>query len=680
MVIFRLLPCLVIASCVAASDAAPKSPLEQAGVDESALDPKAKPCDDFYQYACGGWVQKTEIPADKPAWDRSFSALQEENLATLRKILDELAQKPSPAPSDEPYADKLAAYWSTCMNEPKIEASEKADLASLLGPIDRLKSVSALPKLLAELHLRVANPIFTTGSQQDLKDASQVIGSVDQGGLSLPDRDYYLLDDEQHQQVRAQFTGYVVDLLGMTGVAKTEALRQAKIILRLETALARASLSRVDRRDPKKTYHRLERQGLIELAPRFDWKTYFTGMGFPDITQINVVAPDFFKAVNLGLQKTPLADWKVYLRWHVLNPSAPLLSKRFVDRQFAFYGKTLQGTSEIEPRWKRCVAAVDGALGEALGRAFVKRAFGDEGKAQTLAMVRAVEAAMQADLDTLPWMDAPTRKAALEKLHAVGNKIGYPDKWRSYDTLTVGSESYLANSEAAGEFETRRQLAKIGKPLDRSEWAMTPPTVNAYYDPSMNEMVFPAGILQPPFYARAARSSVNFGAIGLVMGHELSHGFDDEGRQFDGKGNLTEWWSPPVGQEFEKRAQCVVDQYNGFVAVDDLKLNGKLTLGENIADLGGLKLAWNAYRTGRGRSAPPRAGAFTDEQLFFIGYAQSWCEKRRDEYARMLVTVDSHSPGRYRVNGPLSNFKPFAEAFQCQSGAKMVNANACEVW
>jgi endothelin-converting enzyme/putative endopeptidase len=469
-------------------------------------------------------------------------------------------------------------------------------------------------------------------------------------------------------------------MLTLAGEKPEQAKKDADTVLKIETQLAQASMSRVDRRDPNKIYHRIELAGIEKAAPKWNWKTYLKEMGVPEVTQINVTSPEYFAALNKMLTSVPVAEWRAYLRWHLVHNVAPALSKAFVDENFAFYGKTLSGTAELEPRWKRCTKAVDRLMGEALGKAFVEKTFGAEGKERTQKMVREIEASMSADLDGLKWFDDATRTQAHEKLTAIANKIGYPEKWRNYDALEIQPNSYLVNAMRAEEFETKRQLAKIGKPLDRTEWGMTPPTVNAYYDPSMNEMVFPAGILQPPFFNKAAVRPVNYGAIGMVMGHELTHGFDDEGRQFDAKGNLRDWWTGPVGKEFETRAQCVVDQFNGYVSVDDLHLNGKLVLGENIADLGGLKLAHAAYVTARGSKEPQKIGKWTDEQLFFLGAAQSWCTKRRPEMARMRVTTDPHSPPQFRIDGPLSNLPEFASAFQCKAGDKMVRKNQCTIW
>jgi endothelin-converting enzyme/putative endopeptidase len=549
----------------------------------------------------------------------------------------------------------------------------------VLARIDAANTIPELAHVIAWLHLGVGNPIFAFGSGQDFKDASQVIGNLDQAGLGLPDRDYYLENDPKTKEVRNAYVSVMKKLLVLAGATPADAARQSSTIMRIETALAKASLPRVELRDPQKVYHRVELNGLIKLAPAFPWKDYLADLGYPNLTQINVTVPAFLQKFNEDLLRVPLGDWKTYLRWQTILELAPTLNKKFVDTSFEL-DKALSGTPELEPRWKRCVNSTDRAMGEALGAAYVKREFSADGKRDSVEMVRAIESQMEKNLASLSWMDDATRKKAQEKLHAIANKIGYPDKWRNYEKLDVApGRSYAQQAIAAGIFGTRHALDKIGKPLDRSEWFITPPTVNAFYDPSMNEMVFPAGILAPPFYGRKQPPAMNYGAIGMVMGHELTHGFDDEGRQFDAKGNLTDWWSPTVSKEFDKRAQCVVDQYSGYVAVDDVKLDGKLVEGENIADLGGLKLAYSAFKASKPAPAAKK-GEFTDDQLFFLGFAQSWCSKRRDEYARLSVKTDTHSPERFRVLGPLGNFKPFSDAFQCKAGQKMVRPNACAVW
>ncbi|HEX8952985.1 MAG TPA: M13 family metallopeptidase, partial [Polyangia bacterium] len=659
----------------AAPPEAPAAPVET-GLDETAIDPSVNPCDDFYQYACGNWLKRTEIPADKAQWGRGFSVIDERNEAELHNLLEEAAK----GQLQTAYADKLGALYGSCMDEAAIEGSAPTELKQQLKRIDIVRDLSSLQKEVARIQLTIGSPMFDFSQQQDFKNATEVIGALDQGGLGLPDRDYYLSTTGKMPELKKAYQAHVEKMMTLAGEKPEQAKKSAETVLKIETALAQASMSRVDRRDPNKIYHRLDLAGIEKTAPKWSWKTYLKEMGVPEVTQLNVTSPEFFAALNKMLTTTPMTEWKTYVRWHLVHSAAPTLSKAFVDENFAFYGKTLSGTAELEPRWKRCTKSVDRMMGEALGRAFVEKTFGAEGKERTQAMVREIEAAMSADLDGLKWFDDATRTQAHEKLTAIANKIGYPEKWRNYDALEISHDSYFVNAMRADEFESRRQLAKIGKPLDRTEWGMSPPTVNAYYDPSMNEMVFPAGILQPPFFNRAAVKPVNYGAIGMVMGHELTHGFDDEGRQFDAKGNLRDWWSQPVGKEFDARAQCVVDQYNGYVAVDDLHLNGKLTLGENIADLGGLKLAHAAYVKARGGVEAQKIGKWTDEQLFFLGTAQSWCMKRRPETARMRVTTDPHSPAQFRVDGPLSNLPEFASAFQCKAGDKMVRKTQCTIW
>ncbi|MFI5289944.1 MAG: M13 family metallopeptidase, partial [Polyangia bacterium] len=660
-----LLP--LTASCVGTSEAKkpPKKAAASLGIDETALDKTVNPCDDFYQYACGNWIKRTPIPADRPAWYRSFSEIDQRNQNDLKGILDKLAAGKD---QGDAYAKKLGDFYSACMDEAKVEKTSDAQLQTLLKTIDQVTTIDTLAKEVADLQLGLGSPLFGFGSQQDFKDATQMIAVADQGGLGLPDRDYYLKNDAKTKELRDKYQAHVTKMLELAGEPAAQAQKDSVTVLRVEHLLAQASMSRTERRDPKKIYHRLELAGLIKEAPRFPWKMYLTELGHPNITQINVAVPGFFAALNNALSQVPMSDFRVYLRWNLIHGAAPAMSKKFVDENFNFYAKTLQGVDKILPRWKRCVAASDRALGFALAQPFVKETFGADGKAQSQTLVKDIEQAMQKNLGALSWMDDATRKNAFSKLHAIENKIGYPDKWRNYDKLEVSRDSYLFDMLHAAEFESHRDLNKIGKPVDRTEWDMTPPTVNAYYDPSMNEMVFPAGILQPPFFNRQAVPAVNFGAIGMVMGHELTHGFDDEGRQFDAKGNLVDWWTPAVSKEFDKRADCVVKQFDDYTVLGTVHLNGKLTLGENIADLGGIKLAYTAYRDTHKK--PEKYGKWTDAQLFFLGTAQAWCGSRRDELARMRVLTDPHSPPEYRVNGPLSNLHEFAEAFQCKPDSK----------
>jgi putative endopeptidase len=656
---------------------APPPAAAETGIDEGAINRQVSPCDDFYEYACGSWLKKTEIPADRSTWMRGFSVIDEQNDAALKAILEEDAAGKGADAS----AKQLGDFYASCMDEAKIEANAKLELDLLLKPLEAVKDMPSLAREVARQHLGLGAPLFGFGQQQDFKDANQVIGSADQGGLGLPDRDYYVLDDESHKTIRSQYQAHVAKLLELSGVPAAAAAAQAPIVLKIETELAKISMTRVDRRVPEKLYHRIELKGLVSKAPKFPWALYLKELGVPGLTQINVVTTDYFVGLNKQLGKILVPEWRIYLRWHLVHAAAPLLSKAFVDENFAFYEKTLSGTAQLSPRWKRCVESTDRLLGEALAKGFVMKTFGEDGKTATHDMIVAVEKAMEENLSKLPWMDDATRKAALEKLGTIANKIGYPDVWRDYSAIKITRDSFVGNVEAAAQFENKRQLTKIGKPVDRTEWLMTPPTVNAYYEPSKNEMVFPAGILQPPFFNRKAVPAVNYGAIGMVMGHELTHGFDDEGRKFDAKGNMTEWWTPATNKEFDARAQCVIDQYNGYEVIDGQKINGKLTTGENIADLGGIKLAFRAFQATHKPGPQPEAGkGYSDEQLFFLGTAQAWCGKRRDALEKQRLLTDPHSTPRWRVNGPLANLSEFAAAFQCKPGSKMVRENACTIW
>ncbi|WP_394825222.1 M13 family metallopeptidase [Pendulispora albinea] len=653
-----------------------------AAIDPQAIDTGVQPCDDFYQFACGSWIKNTPIPDDQAMWLRSFDVIFESNEKLLREILERDAKSP---PEGEPYAKQLGDFYASCMDEKAIEGSGDKALAPLFAKLDGVKDANSFARVLAELHATGQSPLFRFSSGQDFKDATQVIGMLDQGGLGMPDRDYYVKEDAKSKELRDKYEAHVAEMLRLGGEKPDAAKAGAKVVLRLETSLAKASMTNVELRDPHKVYHRLELAGLKKLAPDFGWDTYLKGLGFSGITALNVAQPDFFKLVGQvakGLRGNAIADWKIYLRWHVLHANATLLPTRFVDEDFKFHS-ALTGAPKILPKWKRCVRAVDASMGEALAQPFVKTRLGAQGKAQALELIGGIEDAMKSNLETLSWMDDPTRKKALEKLMAINNKIAYPDVWRKYDGLEVSRDSYFDNSLHADAFEVKRQLSKIGKPVDKKEWQMTPPTVNAYYDPSLNEMVFPAGILTYPFFASNAVPALNYGAIGMVMGHELTHGFDDEGRQFDAKGNLSEWWTPQVGKEFERRAACVVSQFDDYVAVDDLHVNGKLTLGENLADLGGLKLSYAAFQNmKKGRTIAHGPYAYTPEQEFFLSYAQSWCGSIRKEMVRLQVQTNPHSPAKFRVNGPLSNLPDFARAFSCREGSAMVRAGTkrCEVW
>lgn len=653
---------------------APATTAASIDVDPAAMDRQVDPCDDFYRYACGGWLARTPIPPDRPAWSRSFSEIQERNQTLLRAILEDYAA--GKVNAAEPDARKVGDFFAACMDEPAVERAAQTTLRELHARIERIKDAATLAAEVRWLHDRGFGVFFGFGAEQDFRDATQVIGQADQGGLGLPDRDYYLSDDDKSREIRDRYQAHVARMLELAGDPADRARAAAATVVRIETALAKGAMDRTLRRDPLKIYHRLERKGLEAKAPRFVWRRYFTDE-LADVRAINVLAPDFFAALDRVLATTKLDDLKTYLRWHAVADHAGALGKAIVDEEFAF-SRNLTGAEVLQPRWKRCIEATDAALGEALAQPFVARTFGAEGKQRSLQMISDVEAAFEANLTTLDWMDAATRTAAAQKARAVYNKIGYPETWRRYDAVDVRREAHIDNVLSAAAFESARQLRKIGRPVDRAEWLMTPPTVNAYYNPLLNEMVFPAGILQPPFFSREATDAANYGAMGMVMGHELTHGFDDEGRKFDAKGNLRDWWNADVAKAYESKAACVVTQYDQYEALPGVKLKGALTLGENIADMGGLKLAYRAALPRMAKAA--RQPGVSPAQRFFVSFAQSWCTNRRPEYARMLATVDSHAPPQFRVNGPLRNFPAFAEAFACKPGTKMAPKDRCAVW
>ena len=652
--------------------ATPVGPELIGAIDVKALDPTTNPCDDFYQYACGNWLKTTKIPADKAVWTRSFSSIYEKNEQLLRTIVESAAAgKADPA---DPFVKKVGDFYGTCMDEPKAETASLKELKSELAKIKAVKTPRQLATLVGEMHQTGAGPFFNFGSEQDAKDATLVIAGADQGGLGLPDRDYYLKDDAKMKAIRDAYVAHVEKMLTLAGEPAAQAKTDAADILTLETALAKASMDKVDRRDPYKVYHRLERKGLVKLAPHFDWKAYFTARQHPAIEQIDVIVPDFFAGLDKVLTSTPMPKLQAYLRWHEVSSASNALGKDFVNARFDFM-RTLTGQKELAPRWKRCVAMTDGALGEAVGRTFVQTTIGDKGKADAKAIVHGIEAAMGEDLKGLSWMDDATKKAAAEKLSKVNNKIGYPDKWRDYTSMKIGTSSLLKNRREADRFESNRDLNKIGKPVDRDEWGMTPATVNAYYNPSLNEMVFPAGILQDPFFGPEKATAANFGGAGMVMGHELTHGFDDQGRQYDGDGNLRDWWTKASADAYNTRTACVANQYDQYIAVDDVHLNGKLTLGENIADIGGLKLSRAALMAKNG-------GKLTQDQerVLFISFAQDWCTVQMPQMARLRATVDPHSSSQWRVNGPVTDNPDFARVFGCEANTKMNPANRCQVW
>ena len=657
---------------VASAQTAPDKP--QPVLDVSSMDTSVDPCTDFFTYACGTWIKKNPIPPDQTSWS-VYSKLEDDNKAVLREILESSS---SPAGKRDAVTQKIGDYYAACMDEKAIDAAAIKPLQPVLDQIQQLNSKRDIADIAAVM---VSNDaLFRFRSDQDYKDSTQVIAEADQGGLGLPDRDYYLKTDAKSVELRQAYVAHLQKMFELLGDRPDAAAAEAQTVMRIETALAKGSLTRVERRDPQKLYHKMTAQQLGVLSPSFQWKTYFAKAGLPSVEALNVETPEFFKVLNAELENESLASWKTYLRWHLVNANAPFLSSDFVNADFAFYGKTLQGAQELEPRWKRCVGYVDNDLGEALGQAYVERTFSPEAKERAQKMVKEIEEAMGRDIDSLSWMTPATKQRALEKLHAVANKIGYPDKWRDYSALTVARDDEMGNVLRAREFEFHRQLAKIGKPVDRGEWQMTPPTVNAYYDPQMNDINFPAGVLQPPLFDARSDAAPNFGDTGGTIGHELTHGFDDEGRQFDAHGNLRDWWTPEDAKAFEQRASCISDQYSQYTVVDDIKINGKLTLGEDVADLGGVILAHMAWQQDtKGQTLDPIEG-FTPEQRFFIAYGQSWCASTRDETKRLRATVDPHSPDKYRANGVVSNLPEFQEAFHCKAGSAMVRENRCRVW
>jgi putative endopeptidase len=662
---------LSLASAQQSTAAAPK---HEPALDVTSMDRSVDPCVDFFKYSCGGWLKSNPIPADQSSWD-TYSKMQDENLGRLREILEAAA---APDSKRSPAAQKIGDYYSACTDAKTIEAKGAEPLKPELERIAKIGSKAEIADVAAIMI--DDNVLFRFDSTQDFRDASQVIAEADQGGLGLPDRDYYVKDDAKSVDLRKAYVAHVQKMFELLGDKPEVAAAEAQTVMRIETALAKGSMTRVERREPKNLDHKMTSGELEKITPDFHWDGYFTRIGLPSLASLNVASPNFFKALNDELGKESLADWKIYLRWHLVHADAPFLASAFLNENFAFYGKTLRGQQELQPLWKRCTRGVDGDLGESLGQVYVEKYFSPEAKQEALKMVKEIQAEMEQDINSLPWMSATTKQQALVKLHGMANKIGYPDKWRDYSKLEILRGDELGNVVRARKFEFDRQLAKIGKPLDRGEWDMTPPTVNAYYNPQMNDINFPAGVLQPPAFDPSSDAAPNYGDTGGTIGHELTHGFDDEGRQFDAQGNLRDWWTDEDGKEFVKRASCISDQYSTYTIIDDIKINGKLTLGEDVADLGGLVLAYMAWKDDtKGQNLQP-LDELTPEQRFFVGYGQSWCGDTRDETKRLRATVDPHSPEKYRTNGVVSNMPEFQEAFHCKAGSPMVNQNRCRVW
>jgi putative endopeptidase len=644
-------------------------------IDPAAIDHAVSPCQNFYKFACGNWIKNNPIPPDRGRWTR-FDSLTELNLAKLRGILEAAAAGTDPA------TRKIGDFYASCMDEVGIEAKGLAPLAPALARIDELTGAAGLPAQLAQQHQLGLRAFFSFRSTQDNADATKVIGEADQGGLGLPDRDYYLRTDEKSVELRNAYRRHVAAMFKLMGGDPAAAEHDADLVLAIETELAKASLDRVKRRDPKNLDHKLRRDELAGLAPRFAWDDYLAAVGQGSLETLNVGWPDFFRGFDGVLAADDPAALKAYLRWHLISGAAPLLPKAFVEERFNFQGRVLSGAKEDRPRWKRCVEQTNRLLGEELGRAYVAAYFGSKTRDETLAMVRSIEASYADDIASLDWMTPDTKAKALAKLEAIANKIGYPDKWRDYSALDIVRGDALGNVLRAQGFEFRRQLAKIGKPVDRGEWYMPPPTVNAYYSSRYNDINFPAGILQPPFYDATRDAAANYGAIGSVMGHEMTHGFDDQGRHYDGAGNLKDWWTPADASAFEARAACLVGEYGDFTAVGDLKVNGRLTLGENIADNGGVRLSYAALENALKGAVPPPVDGLTVPQRFFVAYAQSWCGSATEQDERRRALTDPHSPPEFRVNGVVVNQPEFAKAFSCPAGSPMVSPpeKICRVW
>ena len=637
-------------------------------INKENMDTTVNPADDFFDYANGSWIKNNPIPAEYPTWG-SFIMLIENNYKKLDKILNQ-AENNSTSPKGS--NDQLVGdFYNSGMDSVKIDEYGYKPVQSELDKIDKIKDLNDFYSVLSRIHLGFSNPLFAFSSSPDAKNSKMMIAELYQDGLGMPDRDYYLKDDPNTKSIKAAYEEYIKKVFSLIGDDSTESGIDADKIMNIETELANASMTRVERRDPQKTYHKMTLKQLSEITPDFDWEKYFQDIGVTDPGDINVAQPDFFKEVNKIVKTTSLNDLKIYLKWNVLRFAAPYLSSSFENANFDFYSKAINGIEAMQPRWKRVLRVVDRNIGMSLGQLFVKEYFPPEAKDKALDLVHNLISVLRDRIKNLDWMSEETKEKALTKLAAITIKIGYPNKWKSYNGLDITRDSYFTNVLNSTIFNSKKELAKIGKPVDRTEWHMTPPTVNAYYNPLVNEIVFPAGILQPPFFDANADDAVNYGAIGTVIGHEMTHGFDDQGRQFDADGNLKDWWSKSDGEKFNKRAEKIVEQFNSYTPVDTLHINGKLTEGENIADLGGINISFEAFTHTDQYKNDKKIDGFTPPQRFFLSYANVWRSNSRPQYLTMLIKTNPHSPGKYRVNGPLSNFPPFWKAFNVKEGDKM---------
>ena len=663
--VFILLMSFVVLTCMAAAQ---DFTGQSKPIDPQNMDLSVKPCDDFYQYANGTWIKKTTIPPAFSQWG-SFTELGERNNDVLHAILEDAAKDRTALQGGN--RQKIGDFYATGMDSATIESLGWKPIEGDMKRIDAVKDIAGIEAELARLHTFGAGGLFNFGSGQDLKNSAEVIGQLSQGGLGMPDRDYYITADEKSKKLRDDYGACMTAMLKLVGFDDANAAASAKSIMDLETRLAKASRTRVERRDPDKNYNRMSQKDLAALAPSIEWKRFFVEVGWSNPADVNVGQPEFFKEVNTMLGDVPVESWKNYLKWRILNSAAPSLSSAFVNEHFKFHGASLTGAKELQPRWKRIKSVVDGLMGEALGELYVAKAFPPQAKARALEMVNNLKQAMREHITKIEWMDDSTKAAALKKLDAFGVKIGYPDKWRDYSSLTIDRSSYVEDVRRAAGFATQFQINKIGKPVDKTEWGMSPPTVNAYYSSNRNEIVFPAGILQPPFFDFNADDAVNYGGMGGVIGHEISHGFDDQGSKFDAEGNLKMWWTQQTRKKFDERTGILAKQYDGFVAIDTMHVNGKLTLGENIGDLGGLAIAFTALENSLKGKKVELIDGFTPEQRFFLSWAQVWRRTVRPEQLRLQVKTDPHSPANFRVNGPIVNLQAFYDAFHCDRQGAM---------